>query len=125
MPPQHRDHVCAQLVAAMRSQFADVAAAQASGVHSDESKAKEGKRIGQRAVTQLSTTLAGIEKHYADWHRDQALKQQAATDPEVEQLRKFLGPHGPSTNGASYRPASGPATDNVRHLRPRTGLGKE
>jgi hypothetical protein len=123
MPAEHREVVRTQLVQAMRPHLADVAAAQGSEHQSDVAKSIAGHQSAGRAVTALSTSTAGIENHYRDWHRDQAINQ-AAPDPEVDHLRKFLG--GQTPPDASFRASGGDGAvpDNVRQLNSRRGQGQ-
>jgi hypothetical protein len=127
MPAEHRDVVRGQLVQAMRPHLGDVMAAQGNEADSDVGKSIAGHQAAQRAVAGLSTTAAGVENHYRDWHRQQALNQaqQAVVDPEVAHLQKFLGGQTPP-NGAAVRAeqGDGQVPDNVRHLHERRGQGQ-
>lgn len=84
MPEAHRDHVRGMLLQAMRPEFASVVSAQHSEVQSDFGKTIAGHQAAQRTVTALSTTLDGVENHYRDWHRSQAVDQ-LSRQPEGQQ----------------------------------------
>ena len=129
MPPEHRDTVKTQLVQAMRPQLGDVVAVQKSELQSDVGKAIAGHQSAQRAVTALSTTTAGIENHYRDWYRQQAVQQAqqqqptAATGPgqqreDVDHLRKFLGDQSLRPVRSEQSADGSRPPDNLRLLRP-------
>jgi hypothetical protein len=124
MPPEHRDAVQAQLMQAARIEYADLYPLQQSKLETDVGKTLQAHQIGRRATTALSTTASSIENHYRDWHRRRAIEQQAAADPEVDHLRKFLGGQAPAAAaGTASQHDQGAAPDNVRQLRPTRGHG--
>lgn len=140
VPPEQRDQVRTRLVQAMRPQFADLVSVQKSEVQTgqrsvqdgkvqtEEGKVDQGRQVAQRTVTALSTTLADLEDHYHDQHRQQAITQQPqqpGVDPGIADLRRFLGSQTPAY-GATFRKGQGigEAPDNVRQLRPRGSPGQ-
>jgi hypothetical protein len=125
MPAEHRDVVRTQMVQAMRPHLGDIIAVQKSKQQSDVGKSIAGHQSAQRAVIALSTTTAGIENHYRDWYRQQAIAQAQpqAQAEDVQHLRKFLGQQPPGRVSGAHAAEASSTPDNVRQLQPRRGQG--
>ena len=113
------------MVQAMRPHLGDIIAVQKSEQQSDVSKSIAGHQSAQRAVTALSTTTAGIENHYRDWYRQQAIAQAQpqAQAEDVQHLRKFLGDQRPGVTGGEQATEASSPPASLRQLRGRGNDG--
>jgi hypothetical protein len=112
-------------VQAMRPHLGDIIAVQKSEQQSDVSKSIAGHQSAQRAVIALSTTTAGIENHYRDWYRQQAIAQAQpqAQAEDVQHLRKFLGDQRPGVTGGEQAAEASSPPASLRQLRGRGNDG--